>query len=211
MKNRSSNLKRVLRYLMLIFVVCVALNCTNRNAKLANLDSTDISKELGINDTCSACPLDSFAVRQVSMSAAEKILIDRPTAIQFFNRVWLADRYDNQKSQDTLKKLFGNRSAVYNLRDQYFYFREVMRPMLISNSIKVIDTLSDNRLLELRGIHGSFFVNTSAYKDQDGVLLFTPEKEPVFWTDREETRYCRKGVGLVGQYFFCPENSSSKD
>jgi hypothetical protein len=195
-----------------IMVMVVVLSCTRSESKRDNLESA-ISSDSSLNDKCNACSMESFFVKQASASDAEKLLIDGPVAIQFFNQVRLADKYEKE-NYDTLMKLlkmrhWSDRNVLYALKDQYFYFMVEIKPVLTKNSIKLIDSIAHNRLLEFRGSDGSIFVNADDYKGQDGVLFFTPGKKPLFWTADREEKYCRNSQGIVAQYFLC--STASKE
>ena len=194
----------LLKYLTFALILCVAVVCTHHKSVHDNLGSQDSAIS---NDSCNVCAIDQFYVKRESASDAERIIIDEPVAVQFFNRIRLAEKYDNNEARDTLMEIFGNRDRIQDLADQFFYFRNVIKPILINDSINVVDTPPNDRVLEFRGAGDSFFVNSSQYKDQDGVLFFTPGKMPIFWTVDGESRYCKVNYGvIVTQYFLCPES-----
>jgi hypothetical protein len=83
-----------------------------------------------------------------------------------------------------------------------------IQPVLTENSVEIMDSISNNRLLEFRVSNVSIFVNTSEYKDKDGVLFFVPGKKPVFWTADREEIYCTSSHGLAAQYFLCSLKSN---
>jgi hypothetical protein len=100
-------------------------------------------------------------------------------------------------------KHWSDRGVIYALKDQYFYFTKIIEPVLVENSIEVIDSIPHNQLLEFRVSDGSIFVNPNDYKDQDGVLFFLPGKKPLFWTADKEEKHCKGSYGIVKQYFLC--------
>jgi hypothetical protein len=203
MKHISLAYRSLLVYSLIVIVFCAAVNCTHRESKRDNLESVDASA----NDTCNVCNIHSFFVKLAYTSSGEKLLIDRPVAIKFFNQVRLADKYEIE-NYDTLMKLFkmkhsGDRGVLQALKNQYFYFTKTLEPVLVENSIEVIDSIQYNRHLEFRVSDVSVFVNPKDYKGQDGVLFFIPGKQPLFWTADREERYCRDSHGIVAQYFLC--------
>lgn len=189
-------------YLFSMFVLLsVATDCTHKDSKPDDLKS--ISPSPDTNSKCSSCLIDSFDVKQASQIQRQKVIINEPVAVQFFNQVRLGDKYQIE-NYDSLIKLFkGDGEKIYDLKNQYFYFVKAIKPILIENSIKIIDSVSNDYLLEFRVSDASVFVNPKDYNDQDGVLLFIPGKKPVFWTaDREEIS-CKNSQGFVEQYFLC--------
>jgi hypothetical protein len=104
---------------ILAMMVSVTMNCTRNNSKVDNHGI--ILGDSIVSDTCNACPIDSFSLKLGSGYRGNKISIDRPVAIQFFNQVRFADKYDNDKSYDTLMTMFnmkhtGDRNMIYGLR-----------------------------------------------------------------------------------------------
>ena len=195
---------------IIVIGLSIAVNCTPRESKQDDLEHS-LSGAPKISDTCKACSIDSFYVKRAFPDDGQKVLIDGPVAVQFFNQVRLADKYEVE-NYDTLMKLFKmkhtwDRSVISALKNQYFYFVEGIKPILIENSIKVVDSVSTNRLLEFRVSNGSIFVNPADYIGQDGVLFFLPGKEPVFWTADREEAYCKGSHGLAVQYFLCSPQS----
>lgn len=192
---------------MITVLVCVGTNCTRSGSNHINSDLK--SNDDKLDDKCDACAADSFFIKPSSVINGDRVLISQSVAIQFFNRVHLLEKYDNKRSYDTLMRLFNmnhwsDRNVIYALTNQYFYFLKEIKPFLMKNSITIIDSVSDNRLLEFRHANFSVVVDPSDYKDQDGVLFFLPGKKPLFWTADAEDRYCRNVSGIVSQYFLCP-------
>jgi len=192
---------------MTAVMVCVGTNCTRSGSNHINSDLR--SNDVKLDDKCDACEADSFFIKPSSVINGDRILISQPVAIQFFNQVHLIKKYDHERSYDTLMRLFNmkhwsDRNVIYALNNQYFYFVEELKPLLVRYSIAIIDSVSDNRLLEFRDANVSVVVDPKNYKDQDGVLLFLPGKKPIFWTVDAEDRYCRNATGIVSQYFLCP-------
>lgn len=195
---------------MITVVVCVATNCTRSRSNHANSDLK--SNDSKLDNECNACIADSFFIKPSSEIKGDRILINQSVAIQFFNQVHLIEKYDHQGSSDTLMRLFnmkhwGDRNVIYALTNQYFYFVQEIKPFLVKNSIAVIDSVSDRRLLEFRSSNFSVVVDPNDYKSQDGVLFFLPGKKPIFWNGHAEDKYCRNATGIVSQYFLCPTPS----
>jgi hypothetical protein len=90
-----------------------------------------------------------------------------------------------------------------DLGDQYFYYIKEIKPVLAKNSIQIVDSVSTDLLLEFPGPKASILVDPKAYNSQDGVLFFTPGKQPLFWTFDRALAYCKDGHSVVAQYFLC--------
>jgi len=93
---------------------------------------------------------------------------------------------------------------------QTFFFDNEIRPILAENSIEIIDTIRTSQVVVFRGATTEFFVNISDYRNRDGVLLYRPNKAPLFWTFKNEQRYCKETKGLVKQYFVCSRDQQKR-
>lgn len=198
----------VLTFLLVLFVILLTTRCTRVASDDANHESCSRDN---VQDSCGVCFVDSFSVKASSKIGAGVTVITHPVAIQFFNQVRLADKYE-KSSYDTLMKLFkmkdaDDRKVIYALKNQYFYFVKEIKPFLIKNSIAIMDSVSGERLLEFRNSTFSVVVDPNEYKDRDGILFFQPGKKPIFWTADKEDRYCQNATGMVSQYFLCPETN----
>lgn len=113
------------------------------------------------------------------------LAIEKPVAIEFFNRYHLIQKYHHEETYDILMKIFnmkhfGDRSEITGLTDQYYYFDRMIRPMLLENSITVIDSIRHTTVVEFKGTKESYVINLLKYSEQDGVLMFNPNRKPNF-------------------------------
>jgi hypothetical protein len=197
--------------LVLIGLCSLLLSCSPERSK----HQTEQNENLAVSDTCNFCNLDSFLIKPMPSALNVRLIIDKPIAIKFFNRFNLMQKYHNENSYDTLMKVFkmkhpGDRNVIYALTEQYYYFDNEIKPILIDNSIGIIDTVGTTPMAEFRGTKKTFVINLLDYKDQDGVLMFNPDREPIFWTFEKEQIYCKDLFGMVKQYFVCSVSGGSE-
>lgn len=170
------------RILLVPLVVWSVLASCSRKSK----HDEDVSiKTSSIADSCNVCVLDSLSIETLAPGQRIPLAIEKPVAIEFFNRYHLIQKYHHEETYDILMKIFnmkhfGDRSEITGLTDQYYYFDRMIRPMLLENSITVIDSIRHTTVVEFKGTKESYVINLLKYSEQDGVLMFNPNRKPNF-------------------------------
>lgn len=157
---------------------------------------------------CNAFVIDSFFVKHSAQTEGSKLLIEQPVVLTFFNQAKMVDKYEVE-NYDSLKaflnmKHSGDRNMIYMLKNQYFYFVKDLRPKLEARSVRIIESFVANQVLEFHVNDTTIYVNVDEYKTQDGLLIFSPGKNPLFWTAAKEDLYCSGNYGIILEYFDCP-------
>lgn len=99
----------------------------------------------------------------------------------------------------------GDRNQIYALTEQHNYYLD-LKQILTKNSIATIDTLRREQFVMFSDLKTSYVINLHQFHQTDGVLMYTPGKEPIFWTMRTDEESCSGYEGIVKWYFLCKEN-----
>jgi hypothetical protein len=195
-------------YKALLVIVCISvLDCSNR--KTQDESRSKSFEERGItSDTCSFCAIDSLVVKSTNSSIETIINVDYAVAIELMDRVELVRKYE-EKKYDTLMKLFkmkhwGDRNEIYRLYDLYGYYTQGIKPVLVDNSVTIIDTIRHERYITIKDGDKKYLIDLMSYRRDDGVLMFKPGKSPVYWTMKKEEDNCYGYYGFPKWYYNCP-------
>jgi hypothetical protein len=196
------------RVLIGIVLICV-LNCTpnqstedNSNKKLDSFAKEEIT-----SDTCSFCAMSSFVVESVNRDSQTDIIIDYPVAIETMDRLSLVRKYE-RTNYDTLMKLFkmkhwGDRNEIYRLYDLYGYYTQGIKPVLMDNSVTIIDTIKHEKYVTILDGDKKYLIDLARCRKDDGVLMFKPGKPPIYWTMKKDEENCYGYYGFPKWYYNC--------
>lgn len=126
---------------------------------------------------CDSCNYDAAKIHFVDAIPTDSVEFTEAIAIEYFNIA-------NEKFPDsaTADKFYNDHQWRYRVIDQHGYYSEIIRPVLKRCNIQITDTIKHRNVLFFTGAATEYIVDAGAYRSQDGVLLFTPGKAPVFWT-----------------------------
>jgi hypothetical protein len=196
------------RVLIGIVLICV-LNCTpNRSTEdNSNKKLDSFAKEEITSDTCSFCAMSSFVVESVNRDIQTDIIIDYPVAIETMDRLSLVWKYE-RTNYDTLMKLFkmkhwGDRNEIYRLYDLYGYYTQGIKPVLLDNSVTIIDTIKHEKYVTILDGDKKYLIDLARYRKDDGVLMFKPGKPPIYWTMKRDEENCYGYYGFPKWYYNC--------
>jgi hypothetical protein len=152
-------------------------------------------EEAMLSESCNCCNPTLAAVDLVDAIPTDTFTITTPVAIGFFT---LANR------QDWFDSIDDGHQTYYRTVDQYGRYTAVMHPLLEKRGVRVIDTLIDRTVLFFEDSRNEYIVDVRKYFHNDGVLMFTPGKAPVFWTAAALSSCC-DDTSFVNCYFGQPE------
>jgi hypothetical protein len=194
-------------YLIVIWVSI--LSCSSKEREENTLETRMESFERrGItSDTCSFCSIDGFLMESTTPDIQTKITIDFPVAIVLFDRVKFLHKYERE-NYDTVMKVFkmkhwGDRNKIYGLYDLYGYYTLGIKPILEDNAVTVIDTINIEGYIAIKDNDKKYIIDLGRYRQEDGVLVFTPGKRPIYWTIDKEDENCYAFYGFPKWYFNC--------
>lgn len=126
---------------------------------------------------CDSCNWDAAKIEFVDAMPTDSFEFTEAIAIEYFNIA-------NQKFPDsaTADKFYNNHQWRYAITDQYGYYTALVRPILERYSISTTDTIRWRNILFFTDSITEHIVDAGYYRANDGVLLFTPGKAPIFWT-----------------------------
>lgn len=197
-------------YKVLLGIVCIsALSCSSKPTIKDKSDGTTSLERRGItSDTCSFCAIDSLLVESINLDIKTKIIIDYPVAIELLDRVELVHKYENEKGYDTLMKIFkmrnhADRSEIYRVYDLYGYYTQGIKPVLVDNSVTIIDTIRSEQYISILDRDKKYLIDLRRYRKDDGVLMFKPGKRPIYWTMKKDWENCYGYYGFAKWYYNC--------
>jgi hypothetical protein len=97
----------------------------------------------------------------------------------------------------------GDRNEIYRLYDLSGYYSEGIKPVLIDNSVTIIDTIKHERYVTIRDRDKKYLIDLLRYRKDDGVLMFKPGKPPIYWTMKKDWENCYGYYGFAKWYYNC--------
>lgn len=160
------------------------------------------------SDTCSFCAIDPFLIKPIQGDRQVETVVDYPVAIEFFSQAGLVFKYQLD-NYDTLIKIFKKTpqevsGLAYRLTEQYNYYGQGIKPELLKSSVKIIDNIPFDQFIRIVDKENSYVIDLQTYKQTDGVLMYTPGKQPIFWTMKGDEDHCLGYFGFPKWYFNCP-------
>jgi hypothetical protein len=136
-----------------------------------------------------------------------RIVIDYPVAIEFFTRANFVFKYERDNF-DTLSILLKMKPSnvlyeKYNLTEQYNYYAQGIRPVLLKGSVVILDNLVRDQTINLKNKDNAYLIDLRSFAQTDGVLMYTPGKKPIFWTMKKDEENCFGYFGLPKWYYNC--------
>lgn len=190
--------------LSIVFIALSVLGCSEKKDGGQKLESKGV-----VRDTCSFCAIDSFRVKPCETEVVPKMVIDYPVAIEFFNQANFINKYQRTNYDTVIKVLKmkhrGDRNQIYHLTEQRNYYLS-LKDIISKNSIVTIDTLKNEQFILFLDHKTAYTINVRQFYSSDGVLMYTPGKEPIFWTMKRDEENCAGYEGIVKWYFLCHDN-----
>jgi hypothetical protein len=191
---------------ILFGIVCMLiLGCTTKSEHGSRARALE---ERGItSDTCSFCALDGLVVESIDGRINTNITIDYPVAIELMDRVEWVRKYEEER-YDTLMKLlkmkhWADRGEIYELYGLHGYYTQDIKPVLLRNSVIIIDTIKHEQYVTIKDGREKYVIDLLRYRQDDGVLMFTPGKKPIYWNMEREDENCYWLDGFPKWYFEC--------
>lgn len=124
--------------------------------------------------TCDSCAYALMPASITSMTPVPQsnVTFSTPVAIAFFPLANDHELYDSLNMHE--------RISFYDLQDQMGIYASIMRPVLDSMNITVIEGLPDSSYIMFKNSESISLVYLKTYRYEDGILLFKPGKKPVF-------------------------------
>jgi len=134
---------------------------------------------------CDSCNWDAAKIESADAIPTDSFRITEAIAIEYFNIA-------NEKFPDSVlaDKFYTNHEWRYRMLDQFGYYNSTVKPILTENGIQTTDTIRWRTVLFFEDGKSEYIVDAGVYKGKDGVLMFTPGKAPVFWTNEVFRNNC---------------------
>lgn len=139
----------------------------------AVIATDDHQRPSNIPESCDSCGWKLAAIEFVDAIPTDAFKITQPTAIEFFTIG------DDKSWFDSLRD---DIQTYYRMVDQYGYYITLVRPKLEGRGVKIISK-PERTVYFFEDNKHEYIVDATVYSRNDGVLMFTPGKEPVFWTE----------------------------
>ncbi|HEU5291725.1 MAG TPA: hypothetical protein VFU05_13845 [Cyclobacteriaceae bacterium] len=195
------------RFFIIIFIIGLSCSAKRTDEYTYEERIEDLNKRGVTSDTCSFCALDSFLVESTNQDIETKIIITQPVAIELLDRTELMHKY-HDTDYDTLMKLFkmkhaGDRNEIYRLSELYGYYTQGIKPVLMDNSVTIIDTIKHEQYITIKDKDKNYVIDLTRYRKDDGVLMFKPGKRPIYWTMKKDEDNCYGYYGFPKWYYNC--------
>lgn len=143
---------------------------------LLSLSSCDSSTPW-TTQVCDSCNWNAAKIEFVYAIPTDSVEFTEAIAIEYFNIA-------NQNFPDSTmaEKFFNDHQWRYGIIDQYGYYTAIVRPILERYDIQITDTIRSRTVFFFRDSITEYIVDATQYKSNDGVLIFTPGKAPIFWS-----------------------------
>jgi hypothetical protein len=144
---------------------------------------------------CDSCNWESAKIELVDAIPTDSFRITEPIAIEYFNLA-------NEKFPDSAAadKFYTDRVWQYRMLYQLSYYTSTVKPVLAAIGIPMTDTIRSRTVLFFADEKNEYVVDATTYRGTDGVLLFTPGKAPIFWTNEVFRNNC-EDTTFVKCYF----------
>ncbi len=176
---------------ILVFIISsfLLLGCDNKNEKITQAVIAD------------SCHFERFVIKSIDKKASAT-LINTPTAILFLDMFHEILKHDNEVSYDSLPEKLknDNRQTIYRIVDQQGFFGAVITPVLDSLKVNIIEGKTTDSILTFTVERKSYTIDITRFKENDGVVYFTPGKKPVLRNLQDGSKYC-SDVDFVKEYF----------
>ncbi len=185
------------RILTIIFF-CRLFVCCNSNPKTENLNTKDIELK---SETSKNCETEKFSINSIKTLSKTNKVITQPIAVEFFELYHKILKYDG-KFMDSLpeKVKHDNRQTIYKTIDQYGIYDALVKPVLDSMAIKTIVGHYQDSVLSFSVDNSTYHIDITNFKENDGVILFNPNKKPILWTTDCNTKTCSER-DFIKHYF----------
>ncbi len=153
------------------------------------------------SDIADSCHFERFIIKSIDKKASAT-LINTPTAILFLDMYKEVMKHDNEVSYDSLpdKLKHDNRQMIYTILDQQGFFGAVITPVLDSLKVNIVEGKTSDSTLTFIVDGKSYTIDITHFKENDGVVYFTPGKKPVLRNLHAGSEYC-SDVDFVHEYF----------
>src|SRR5688572_6647773 len=148
-------------------IVCILiLGCTTKSERGSRARALE---DRGItSDTCSFCALDGFVVESIDRKIKTNITIDYSVAIELMDRVEWVRKYEEER-YDTLMKLLkmkhgSDRNEIYRLYGLYGYYSQNIKPILLHNSVTIIDTIRHEQYVTIKDGRKKYVIDLFRYR-----------------------------------------------
>lgn len=193
-----SAIRQMTRFSRLLFFIGLLLSCNSETESMIPPESADLL----INHTCDSCYSERLIIKDTITSSKGKTKISYPTAIAFFHLLDKIHIYDGNGCQDSMpdKLKHDGRQTIYRTVGQNLIYATSIRPTLDSLKIKIVAGNYQDSTLTFLYQSKPYRVDITIFKDNDGVIFFTPGKKPILWTLDIGSKYCTDR-DLVNCYF----------
>lgn len=141
-------------------------SCTTQSRSEEKSEATVVAQ------SCDSCNWRIAEIDFVDAIPTDTFRITQPTVIEFFTLAGDQSWFDS---------LPDNHQTYYRMMDQYGHYTVRYRPLLESRGVKIISKPTRTVYFFEDDKH-EYIVDARSYLRNDGVLMFTPGKAPVFWT-----------------------------
>lgn len=173
----------MIRHLFILLFSFCLLSCDN--------DGSDTPIELEEPNLCEFCDYSNDELPFLRNDSLISEPIDQPIAISFFNLYETIYKYD-ECCPDSLPEKCRNdgRQTIYRAFDLVGMHRAFVIPVL--EKIQVPELEGDINAEQLAFKQGDDYliIDLTYFIENDGVILYQPNKVPVFWNMKSGSREC---------------------
>jgi hypothetical protein len=167
------------RFLTITFVIGLISSC--------NMDTPSDARATQQTTQNHECDITRMIVPEIILYNKHSVVINKPVALTFFNLNKLIAKYDGRGEHysDSLpEKLRGNaRQEIYRNYDIAGMYGAIIKPILDSMSIHIVDTVTTAGLISFNVKGKLYAIDKALYKETDGVLFYNGKDKPIFWTE----------------------------
>lgn len=173
----------------LLFVYSMMLGCSNE-IDGANHDLEKKTSALAL--ICDSCIYDDFSINRLKSIEADTVF-STPIALGYF------ELYKSLESDSLHEKLKIDRQEYYRTYDRIGWFGHA-KSTLSELKIPYKNGTFEKPHIAFMVDDSSFVIDVSYFKDNDGVILYTPGKQPILWEDKNMNIECDV-MKLIQCYF----------
>jgi hypothetical protein len=176
-------------FLLVVVSDFLLANCSGKNENVAQANIAD------------SCHFEQCVIKSIDKQPADTI-INKPTAIVFFELYNTINKHDGKSSYDSLpeKLKSDNRQTIYRVVDQYGFFTEITRPVLDSLKVNVNEGNFRDSILTFSVDGKPYTIDITSFSEDDGMVYYTPGKKPILWKMKTGSNYCSE-TDFVFHYF----------